>query len=165
MPGQPPRERTCAGRGDGPGGKDKKDRTDAADLGLDLAGDDDATLFRWLVACLLSGARISQERAAAAFAEQDRDGVLTPQGLADASDAHLVELLDAGRYTRYDDTKAAELRQLGRDVLDRYDGRLSSLPAGATSKKDVSARLQEFTGIGPVAADIFLRDAPAAWHP
>jgi len=29
----------------------------------------------------------------------------------------------------------------------------------------VSERLQGFTGIGPVAADIFLRDALAAWPP
>ena len=115
----------------GPVVKDAKDRTDAADLGLDLSGGDDATLFRWLVACLLFGARISQDRAAAAFAELDGDGVLTPQGLAEASDAHLVALLDAGRYTRFDDSKAAELRRLGRDVLDRYDGRLSALPEGA----------------------------------
>ena len=146
---------------------DDKDRTDAADLGLDLGtgAGDDATLFRWLVACLLFGARISQDRAAAAFHQLDDDGVLTPDRLAHASERHLVELLDAGRYTRYDDSKAAELTQLGHDVLDRYEGRLSSLPEGAGSKKEVSERLQQFKGIGPVAADIFLRDAPAAWHP
>lgn len=148
---------------------DKKNRTDAADLGLDLASGpapgDDATLFRWLVACLLFGARISQERAAAAFHRLDDDGVLTPEKLASASERHVVELLDAARYTRYDDSKAAELTQLGRDVQERYDGRLSSLPEGARTKKEVSERLQQFKGIGPVAADIFLRDAPAAWHP
>ena len=145
--------------------KDKKDRTDAADLGLDLSSDDDAGLFRWLVACLLFGARISQDRAAAAFAELDGAGVLTPTGLADAPEHRLVELLDAGRYTRYDDSKAAELTQLAHDVLERYDGRLSRLPEGARTAKEVSERLQEFKGIGPVAADIFLRDAPAPWHP
>ncbi|GAA3579507.1 hypothetical protein GCM10022197_41260 [Microlunatus spumicola] len=148
---------------------DKKDRTDAADLGLDLTrgapAGDDATLFRWLVACLLFGARISQERAAAAFHQLDDDGVLTPDELASASERHLVELLDAARYTRYDDSKAAELTQLGRDVLEHHDGRLSSLPEGAKTTKEVSQRLQRFKGIGPVAADIFLRDAPAAWHP
>ncbi|GAB2597116.1 HhH-GDP family DNA glycosylase [Microlunatus antarcticus] len=144
---------------------DDKDRTDAADLGLDLGGNDDAVLFRWLVACLLFGARISQDRAAAAFAELDGDGVLTPDALAGASTRHLVALLDAGRYTRFDDSKAAELKQLGRDVRERYDGRLSSLPEGARTSKEVSERLQGFKGIGPVAADIFLRDAPAAWHP
>lgn len=148
-----------------PVAKDKKDRTDAADLGLDLSENDDATLFRWLVACLLFGARISQERAAAAFAELDSDGVLTPDGLAGTSLRHLVQLLDAGHYTRYDDSKAAELKQLGHDVRERYDGRLSALPEGAQTEQEVSERLQEFKGIGPVAADIFLRDAPEAWRP
>ncbi len=144
---------------------DKKDRTDASDLGLDLSDNDDASLFKWLVACLLFGARINQERAAAAFAELDGDGVLTPEKLGRATEHHLVQLLDAGRYTRYDDSKAAELKQLGHDVGERYDGRLSTLPEGARTKKEVLERLQEFKGIGPVAADIFLRDAPAAWHP
>ncbi len=148
---------------------EKKDRTDAADLGLDLSGQhgkgDDATLFKWLVACLLFGARINQDRAAAAFAELDADGVLTPEKLAGATTHHLVSLLDAGGYARYDDSKAAELKQLGHDVQERYDGKLSSLPEGAGSKKEVAERLQQFKGIGPVAADIFLRDAPAAWHP
>lgn len=148
--------------------KDKKDRTDAADLGLHLGSrgrGDDGVLFRWLVACLLFGARISQERAAAAFAELDGDGVLTPDELADASTAHLVGLLDAARYTRFDDSKAAELVQLAHDVQDRYDGRLSRLPDGAGSEKEVAERLQQFKGIGPVAAEIFLRDAPDGWHP
>jgi endonuclease III len=145
--------------------QDKKHRTDAADLGLDLSSNDDATLFRWLVACLLFGARISQDRAAAAFAELDSAGVLTPAELAEATERRLVELLDAGRYTRYDDSKAAELTQLAHDVLERYDGQLSRLPEGATTEEEVSQRLQEFKGIGPVAADIFLRDAPAPWHP
>ena len=93
----------------------KKDRTGAADLGLDLTGGargqdrgDNASLFRWLVACLLFGAPVDQDRAAAAFAELDRDGVLTPrQAGRRLPEKHLVQLLDAGRYTRYDDSKAA----------------------------------------------------------
>ncbi|MGI3782653.1 MAG: hypothetical protein ACRYG2_17970 [Janthinobacterium lividum] len=144
---------------------DKKDRTDAADLGLDLSSNDDATLFRWLVACLLFGARISQERAAAAFTGLDSSGLLVPAKLAGAADRRLVELLDAARYTRYDDSKAKELTQLAHDVQERYDGKLSRLPEGAKAEQEVSDRLQEFKGIGPVAAGIFLRDAPAAWHP
>ena len=143
----------------------KKDRTDASDLGLDLSRNDDTSLFRWLVACLLFGARINQELAVSAFRELDGDGVLTPHRLAGADVRHLGQLLDQGRYTRYDDSKAAELKELGQAVLDRYDGRLCRLPDGARTTKDVSERLQEFKGIGPVAADIFLRDAPAAWHP
>ena len=145
--------------------QDKKDRTDASDLGLDLSSDDDAELFRWLVACLLFGARISQEIAASAFRTLDGDGVLTPAKLAGASEKHLVALLDEARYTRYDDSKAAELVKLGHDVQERHGGRLSRLPEGARTTKEVSERLQEFIGIGPVAAEIFLRDAPAAWHP
>ena len=42
----------------------RKDRIHARDLGIDLDGNADDQLFRWLVACLLFGARISQEIAA-----------------------------------------------------------------------------------------------------
>ncbi|MGI3785620.1 MAG: hypothetical protein ACRYG2_33145 [Janthinobacterium lividum] len=41
---------------------------------------------------------------------------------------------------------------------------LSSLPDGAHGEQEVAGRLQEVTGTGLVAADICLRDAPAAWR-
>ncbi len=141
----------------------KKDRTGAGDLGLDLSGNADAELFKWLVACLLFGARISQEIAADAFRALDADGVLTPAKLAGADWQHLVDLLGEGRYRRYDESKARELIQLGADVQERYDGKLSQLPQGSTTKKERKQRLQEFKGIGPTAADIFLREVGAKW--
>lgn len=141
-----------------------KNRTGAADLGIDLSDRSDAELFRWLVACLLFGARIRQEIAADAFRALDGDGVLTPPKLAAADWQHLVDLLGQGGYRRYDESKARELQQLGRDVEERYDGHLSRLADGASTKKAVKERLQEFTGIGPTAADIFLRETGPLWR-
>nr|WP_300144167.1 hypothetical protein [Propionicimonas sp.] len=142
-----------------------KDRIGATDLGIDLSGPTDGQLFKWLVACLLFGTRISQEIAAAAFRALDDDGVLTPRKLADADWQHLVDLLGKGHYRRYDESKARELITLGNDVLERYDGKLSRLPKDADSTAEIKRRLGEFTGIGPTATRIFLRDVGDAWVP
>lgn len=155
-----------------------RDRIGPGDLGIDLtrgssgrgsAGlpgsndmPDDASLFKWLTACLLFGTRISQEIAADAFRALDADGVVTPRKLADADWQHLVDLLGEGHYRRYDESKARELIALGRDVLDRYDGRLSGMLEDAGTKRELTAKLKEFTGIGPVAARIFIREVETA---
>lgn len=135
-----------------------RDRVGAGDLGIDLSEPDDSSLFRWLTACLLFGTRISQEIAADAFRALDADGIVTPRKLADADWQHLVDLLGEGHYRRYDESKARELIILGRDVLERYDGRLSRMLDEAGTKRELTAKLEEFTGIGPVAAKIFLRE-------
>lgn len=137
--------------------RDGKKPIGAKDLGIDPAAGDEE-LFRWLVACLLFGARIRQEVAADAFRALSADGDLTPERLAGADRQHLVEVLGGAGYRRYDETKAGELIRLGQDVVDRYGGRLSALPEGAETPKERRARLQQFSGIGPTASDIFLRD-------
>jgi endonuclease III len=142
-----------------------KKRIGAKDLGIDLSKGSDKQAFKWLVACSLFGARISQEIAASAYSELNKAKVLTPKKLAVANWQKLVDLLGAGGYRRYDESTARELITLGRDVLDKYDGKLSNLPDQAASKKEIADRLQEFKGIGPTAARIFLRDMGGAWRP
>jgi endonuclease III len=141
-----------------------KARVGPKDLGLDLAKGSDDELFKWLVACALFGARISQEIAARAFRELDDAGVLTPRELADAEWQRLVDLLGQGGYRRYDESTARELIAIGTDVRDKYTGKVSRLRDGADTKTELSRRLQEFKGIGPTAAEIFLREMTATWN-
>lgn len=140
----------------------QKDRIGPDDLGIDPGKGTDAQLFKWLVACDLFGRRISQDIAAAAFKELDKARVLDPKKLATADWQQLVDLLGAGGYKRYDESTASELIKLGQDVLDRYGGRSSKLVAGENGnrapKTEVKKRVQEFKGIGPTAADIFVRE-------
>lgn len=140
-----------------------KNRTSAADLGIDVSRGDPET-FRWLVACLLFATRIKQELAAAAFGELDAADLTSPAALAGADWQHVVDLLGSGHYKRYDESKARQLIQLGRDVQEHHDGRLSRLAEGLGTKKAARERLQEFTGIGPTAADIFLREVWPVWR-
>jgi hypothetical protein len=140
-----------------------KHRTTATDLHIDLAKGTDAQVFRWLVACLLFGARISQDIAARAYAELDKLGVLTPRRLAEADWQELVDALGRGGYRRYDESTARELISLGQRVLDEYGGHAARIRDGADTKAAVAGRVQEFTGIGPAAADIFIREITSAW--
>src|SRR3954469_7633385 len=99
-----------------------KARIGPADLGIDLHAPSDAAVFRWLVACQLFGARISQDIAARAFRELDTSGMVTPGKLANADWQQLVDLLGAGRYRGYDESTARELIELGKLALDKYGG-------------------------------------------
>ena len=142
---------------------EKKNRVGPADLGITLDKRSDAQLFRWLVACALFGARISQEIAGQAHRELDKDGLLTPGRLANADWQVVVDALGRGGYRRYDESTARELIELGERVEHEYSGRLSRLDDGVTSKTALSRRLQEFKGVGPTAARIFLRETEALW--
>lgn len=141
----------------------KKARITPKELGIDLTASSDAEVFRWLVACQLFGARISQEIAARAFGELDKAGLLTPRKLADADWQHLVDLLGAGGYRRYDESTARELIEMGRLAVEEYGGKITRIRDRAASKKQVVERLQEFKGIGPTAANIFLRELAPIW--
>jgi hypothetical protein len=140
-----------------------KHRITATDLHIEPAKGTDAQVFRWLVACLLFGARISQDIAARAYAELDKVGVLTPGRLAEADWQELVDALGRGGYRRYDESTARELISLGQRVLDEYGGHAARIRDGADTKAAVAGRVQEFTGIGPAAADIFVREITLAW--
>lgn len=142
-----------------------KARIGPADLGIDLAKrPTDAAVFRWLVACQLFGARISQDIAARAFVELDKAGMVRPRNLANADWQRLVDLLGAGGYRRYDESTARELIEAGKLAVDRYGGKLTGIRAGVATKKELAARVQEFKGIGPTAADIFVRELASAWQ-
>lgn len=138
-------------------------RIGPADLKIRLSARSDKEVFRWLVACQLFGARISQEIAARTFAELDRAGMTRPQALAGADWQRLVDLLGAGGYRRYDESTARELIKVGRLAMDRYGGRITRLRKDAGSRAEVTRRLQEFPGVGPTAARIFLRDMGPIW--
>jgi 3-methyladenine DNA glycosylase/8-oxoguanine DNA glycosylase len=52
------------------------------------------------------------------------------------------------------------LRDVMRALITDYDGSVSRLVRTASTKADVSERLQRFKGVGPKTAEIFLREIP-----
>ncbi|MGC5256537.1 endonuclease [Gordonia sp. DT218] len=139
-------------------------RTYADEAGITLK-DTPAPLFQLLVLSLLLSTRISADIAVAAARELFSAGYRTPEKMATAEWQSLVDALGRGHYVRYDESTATRLGEAGRKVLDDHHGDLRAL--ADTADGDVgraAALLQEFTGIGPVGADVFLREVQSVWE-
>ena len=141
----------------------KKARIRARDLGIDLGTGSGKAAFKWLIACQLFGERISQEIAAKTFRELDQAGYTTPKKLANADWQSVVDALGRGGYRRYDESTARELISIGKRLMKDYDGSMKKWRRGAESPAALSKKVQEFQGVGPKAAEIFLRELKGVW--
>jgi len=133
-------------------------------LGISLSAGKDGEVFKWFLASILYGARIPEAIATRTYREFRRRGVLTPRKIQDTGWDGLVEILDAGGYVRYDFSTATELLAITGDLIACYGGRLSNVHAVAADAADLERRLQDIgKGIGPVTANIFLRELRGIW--
>ncbi len=134
------------------------------ELGIDLSGPDRARIFRWFLAAKLMGARISTSAALLTWREFSRRGVDTPERILQIGWDGLVEILDQGGYTRYDFSTATKLLAIAGDILDRYRGDLNALHDLSEGPRDLESRIMSLgKGIGPVTANIFLREMRSVW--
>ncbi|MBB5914113.1 endonuclease III [Nocardia transvalensis] len=135
----------------------------ATEAGITLA-DKPAPLFQLLVLAQLLSARISADIAITAARELNTSGYRTPQRVADAGWQELVDALGRGHYKRYDESTATRLGENSSLLLDKYHGDLRRLAAEADRDPTrLADLLQQFKGIGPVGADIFLREVQDVW--
>ncbi len=138
-------------------------RTYAQEAGIRLT-DQPAPLFQLLALSLLLSARISADVAVAAAKELFAAGYRTPRAMRDASWRQRVDALGRGHYRRYDERTSTMLAETTEHLLDHWKGDLRNLHAEAgDDTAELATLLQEFKGIGPVGADIFLREAQAVW--
>lgn len=136
----------------------------AAALGIDLARDG-GERFKWLLAAILYGTRISESLATRTWREFAARGVLTPQQMLDTGWDGLVAILDAGGYTRYDFKTATKLLAVCAALLRDYGGDLDALHAAASDARDLEARLKALgKGIGDITVAIFLRELRGIWN-
>jgi len=117
-----------------------------------------------LVLCALLSKPISARIATDAARELARTAGRTPAGMNSVSWQQRVDALGRAHYKRYDESTATRLGDLADVVVDRYRGDLRRL-VDAADRQVPRARdlLQEFPGIGPTGADIFLREVQAVW--
>ena len=129
----------------------------AKELGIDLSSKRESEYFKWLLACLLFGKPIQQEVAKRTYLEFLHEGLATPDAILAAGWDRLVEVLDKGHYVRFDYSTATKLLDVCKALKEKY-GTLTNLLKQAQTPGELSSRLQEFKGIGPKTAEIFLRD-------
>lgn len=134
-------------------------------LGIELASADPNERFRWFLASLLYGARISEALATRAWRELDASGIATPSGILQTGWDRLVAVLDAGGYVRYDYKTATKLIEACGALLRDYGGNLDTLHAAADGPRDLETRLQALgKGIGATTVGIFLRELRGIWE-
>jgi endonuclease III len=131
------------------------------DLGIDLQ--EPGGRFRWFLASILFGARIGERIAANTYVAFQRAGLDSPEKILAAGWDELVRVLDEGGYVRYDFSTATKLLRIMGNLKEQY-GSLEGLRRRSADTEDLERRLKEFKGIGPVTAQIFLRELRAQWE-
>ena len=142
---------------------DEHGRTLAQEAGIDLR-DESGPLWQLLVLTLLLSKRIGAGAALASARELWAAGWFTPDDLRRSTWNQRVAALGRGGYRRYDFSTATRLEEAAAMVRDRWGDDLRGLLQGAEGDPRRIARLlQEFGGIGPTGASIFLREVQAVW--
>jgi len=131
-------------------------------LGINLQQGKEAEIFKWFLASVLFGKRISLQIAAKTYEQFRACNVLTAKAISDTGWDGLVKILDDGGYVRYDFSTASKLLDLVERLQRRY-GSLTQLHKQAKDSKDLERKLMEFKGIGPVTTNIFLRELRTVW--
>lgn len=136
--------------------------TFAREAGIRLA-DTPSPLFRLLVLTSLLSANLDARlglRTAKAFGAA---GMTTARKLADAGQDARWQVLSDAKYLRKVQT-ARQLGALADEVQDRYRGDLRMLRDEAgDDPRALHEAVHQFTGIGPLGADIFCREVQAVW--
>jgi hypothetical protein len=68
-----------------------------------------------------------------------------------------------GGYVRYDGRKSTQILRDCETLRDEYGGSLRALHDAAQDRADLERRLLVFYGVGPVTANIFLRELRPFW--
>ena len=129
----------------------------ARDLGIDLSSKQETAYFEWFLACLLFGKPIQQEVAKRAYLEFVKEWLITPDAILQAGWDKLVEVLDRAHYVRYDFSTATKLLDVSKALKEKY-GTITNLIKQSQTPEELSSHLEEFKGVGPKTAEIFLRD-------
>ncbi|CAL9647931.1 hypothetical protein SUDANB176_06529 [Streptomyces sp. enrichment culture] len=142
---------------------DAHGRTYAEEAGIRLK-DTPQPLYRLLVLAHLLSARIRGSVAVATARALHEAGLRDPRRMAGADWQERVDALGRGGYRRYDERTATQLGDGAELLTERWGGDLRRLRAAADGEvPELRRLLQEFPGVGPAGADIFLREVQRVW--
>ncbi len=134
----------------------------SSSLGINLREGREEEVFKWFLASVLFGKRISFRTAIRTYEQFKSYNVLTAKAIIDTGWDGLVKILDEGGYVRYDFSTASKLLDLVKQLQQSY-GTLTNLHKAAQNPKDLEENLMEFKGIGPITTNIFLRELRTVW--
>jgi len=135
------------------------------ELGIELRLRSDREIFKWFLASLLFGGRISEAIARNTYRAFARHRLLTPRAILRAGWDFLVyPVMREGGYVRYDGRKSTQILRDCETLIREYRGRLSRLHEVAADPADLEARLLRFYGVGEITANIFLRELRPIWR-
>ena len=138
-------------------------QTFAEEAGIKLK-DTPQPLYRLLVLALLLSARIRGSIALDTARALYEAGLRDPRRMAAADWQERVDALGRGGYRRYDERTATQLGDGAELLTDRWGGDLRRLRDEAHGDvAELRRLLQEFPGMGPAGADIFLREVQRVW--
>ncbi|MFG1667575.1 endonuclease [Streptomyces sp. Y7] len=138
-------------------------QTYAEEAGIPLR-DTPQPLYRLLVLAHLLSARIRGSIAVDTARSLYEAGLRDPRRMADADWQERVDALGRGGYRRYDERTATQLGDEAALVNDRWHGDLRRLRKEADGDvAELHRLLEEFPGMGPAGADIFLREVQRVW--
>ncbi|MGO2859692.1 MAG: endonuclease [Brevibacterium sp.] len=142
---------------------DAHGRTFAADAAITLH-DKPAPLWQLLVLSLLLSKPIGSDIALTTARELHSRGWRTPRRLRASTWQQRVDALGRGGYRRYDESTATRLAEAADLLIERWHGDLRRLRDEAEGQpRRIAELLQEFTGVGPTGANIFLREVQQVW--
>jgi endonuclease III len=121
-------------------------------------------LYRTLVLAHLLSARIRSSVAVSTSRALDEAGLRDPKRMTEATWQQRVDALGRGGYRRYDERTATQLGEEGQILIDRWGGDLRRMRQQADGHADeLRHLLRELPGVGPLGADIFLREVQDVW--
>lgn len=109
----------------------------AGALGIDLAAADGGERFKWFLAAVLYGTRISESLATRTWREFAVRDLLAPDRIVATGWDGLVGILDAGGYVRYDYKAATKLLNVCAALMRDYGGSLDALHDAAADPRDL----------------------------
>lgn len=133
-------------------------------LGIDLSKKNDEELFKWFLASILFGARISETIAVHTYNAFRKYALLSPERILAAGWDFLVNpVMREGGYVRYDEKTSSKMLRVCEKLIREYEGSLGNLHDLSGNEKDLENRLLDFYGVGPVTVNIFLRELRPFW--
>jgi len=143
----------------------KRSKLYSEELGISLKKNIDGELFKWFLASVLFGARISEKTAKKTYKTFEKYDLLEPNKILEKGWEFLVNtIMKEGGYVRYDGKTSTQILRNCETLIREYGGSLRKLHEEAGNSEDLENRLINFYGIGPTTTNIFLRELRPYWR-